>query len=214
MKRLSFVCLFGTILFAGCTKNNDLSFPSASPGLDQVMNTQTQPSLQPTATAIPTILPSPSLIPQVTESATVSAKQTDVLVNLVTSKGTIKLKLYQTDAPNTVANFLAKGKSRFYNGLTFHRVESWVIQGGDPQGTGRGGGTMPTELNQQPFKVGSLGVARGGDIKVSNDSQFFICTDDCSWLTGAYTNFGEVVSGMEVAKQITVGDKITSVSRD
>lgn len=136
----------------------------------------------------------------------------DVLVDLTTSKGVIRLKLFASKAPQTVENFLTKARSGYYQGLTFHRVEDWVIQGGDPKGNGTGGGTMPTELNQEPFKVGSLGVARGGDIKVSNDSQFFICTQDCSWLTGQYTNFGEVVSGMEIATQIAIGDKIESIT--
>ena len=91
-------------------------------------------------------------------------------------------------------------------------MEDWVVQGGDPKGTGTGGGQMPTELNNMPFKLGSLGVARGGDIRVSNDSQFFICTKDCNWLTGQYTNFGEVTDGMEIAGNIAVGDKIISLT--
>jgi peptidyl-prolyl cis-trans isomerase B (cyclophilin B) len=120
--------------------------------------------------------------------------------------------LYSTETPGTVTNYLSKAKSGYYNNLTFHRVESWVVQGGDPLGTGTGGGSIPTELSNRPFKLGSLGVARAGDITISNDSQFFICTEDCSWLTGKYTNFGEVISGMDVVKQITIGDKILSIS--
>jgi len=131
---------------------------------------------------------------------------------LKTSKGEITLKLYPESAPQTVANFVQKGKSKYYSNLTFHRVEDWVVQGGDPKGTGTGGGQMPTELNNMPFKLGSLGVARGGDIRVSNDSQFFICTKDCNWLTGQYTNFGEVTDGMEIAGNIAVGDKIISLT--
>lgn len=131
---------------------------------------------------------------------------------LQTSKGNIVVKLYPDSAPKTVQNFLSKAQSDYYKNLNFHRVESWVIQGGDPKGNGTGGGAMPTELSQVPFKIGSLGVARGGNIQVSNDSQFFICTDDCSWLTGQYTNFGEVIEGMEIAKSIAVGDKILGIS--
>lgn len=128
-----------------------------------------------------------------------------------TSKGNITLKLYPDQAPNTVSNFANKSTSGFYNGLTFHRVEDWVIQGGDPVGNGTGGGKMPTELNQVPFAEGSLGVARGGDVRVSNDAQFFICTTDCEWLTGQYTNFGEVTEGMDVAKKMEIGDKILGI---
>lgn len=128
-----------------------------------------------------------------------------------TSKGTIELELYEDKAPGTVANFVKKAKEGFYKNLTFHRVEDWVIQGGDPLGNGTGGGKMPTELNDVPFVAGSLGVARGGDIKVSNDSQFFICTTDCNWLTGQYTNFGKVTKGMDIVKKIAINDKILGV---
>lgn len=138
----------------------------------------------------------------------ISAKE----ATIKTTKGEITVELYAKDAPNTVQNFLQKAKSGYYAGLTFHRVESWVVQGGDPKGNGTGGGTMPTELSEHTFEIGSLGVARGGDINVSNDSQFFICTDDCSWLTGQYTNFGKVIKGMDVVKKIVVGDKMLSIS--
>lgn len=132
-------------------------------------------------------------------------------VVLKTSKGDITLKLYPDTAPQTVSNFLTKANENFYTDLTFHRVEDWVIQGGDPLGTGTGGGSMPTELSQVEFKEGSLGVARGGNIEISNDSQFFICTQDCGWLTGQYTNFGEVVEGMDVVKDIAIGDTIVGL---
>ena len=127
---------------------------------------------------------------------------------LTTSKGKIVLKLYPAEAPNTVKNFVTKEQDKFYENLIFHRVEDWVIQGGDPEGNGMGGGQMPTELNQMPFKTGSLGVARGGNIEISNDAQFFICKTDCNFLTGQYTNFGEVISGMDVVEAIEIGDTI------
>ncbi|MCL5009971.1 MAG: peptidylprolyl isomerase, partial [Patescibacteria group bacterium] len=96
--------------------------------------------------------------------------------------------------------------------LIFHRVENWVIQGGDPNGNGTGGGPMPTELNNKPFVIGSLGVARGGNINISNNAQFFITKTDASWLNGKYTNFGIVTSGMDVVNKIKVGDKILGIS--
>ncbi|HKY74291.1 MAG TPA: peptidylprolyl isomerase [Patescibacteria group bacterium] len=129
-----------------------------------------------------------------------------------TSKGSFTIELYPDETPQTVKNFSDKALSGYYKNLTFHRVESWVTQGGDPQGNGTGGGKMPTELSKRTFGVGSVGVARGPDIAVSNDSQFFVCTDDCAWLTGQYTNFGKVVDGMDVVKSIQVGDTIQNIS--
>jgi cyclophilin family peptidyl-prolyl cis-trans isomerase len=129
-----------------------------------------------------------------------------------TSKGDIEVLLSAKDAPRTVFNFIDKSKRDFYKNLTFHRVEDWVIQGGDPEGTGTGGGLMQTELNSLPFVEGSLGVARGGDIRVSNDSQFFITKSDSPHLNQQYTNFGIVTSGMDVVKKIAIGDKILGIT--
>jgi peptidyl-prolyl cis-trans isomerase B (cyclophilin B) len=125
--------------------------------------------------------------------------------------GSVVIQLFPDAAPQTVKNFEDKASKGFYNGLTFHRVEDWVVQGGDPDGTGRGGGKMPSELNDLPFSKGSVGIARGGDIKVNNDSQFFVVKADASWLNNQYTNFGAVTSGMDVVQGIKVGDRIKSI---
>lgn len=156
-----------------------------------------------------------SATPQPTDTAqdkTKTAAPAATSAKITTSKGVIEIKLKPELAPLTVKNFSEKAASGFYENLTFHRVEDWVIQGGDPLGTGTGGGKMPTELSDGSFTAGSVGVARGGDIKVSNDAQFFICTTDCTWLNGAYTYFGQVESGMEIVKAIQKGDKIVSIS--
>ncbi len=126
--------------------------------------------------------------------------------------GTIVMTLRPDKAPNTVTNFANVAMSGCYDGLTFHRVvTNFVAQGGDPLGTGTGGGNQPTELSDLPFIKGALGVARGGDIKVSNDRQFYICTGECRHLDGQYTNFGQVISGQDVADNILVGDKIKTI---
>ncbi len=131
---------------------------------------------------------------------------------LDTAKGQIVAKLY-TDASagvsKTIANFEQKANSGAFNGRIFHRVENWVIQGGDPLGNGTGGGTMPSEYNNLPFKAGALGVARGQDPAINNDSQFFIVKTDSDFLDGQYTNWGQVVQGMDVVNKIAIGDKIT-----
>ncbi|HYK08596.1 MAG TPA: peptidylprolyl isomerase [Candidatus Eisenbacteria bacterium] len=129
-----------------------------------------------------------------------------------TSKGDITVQLYATEAAQTVNNFAQRAKAGFYKGLIFHRVEDWVVQGGDPLGNGTGGGQMATEINNEPFEVGSLGVARGNDIQISNDSQFFITKTAASWLNNQYTNFGKVTSGMSVVNKLQIGDKILGIT--
>jgi peptidyl-prolyl cis-trans isomerase B (cyclophilin B) len=132
-----------------------------------------------------------------------------------TAKGTIVCSL-ATDASagvsNTIANFEQKANSGFFDGLKFHRVEHWVIQGGDPTGTGSGGNKIPSEYNNLPFNPGALGVARGPDRRLNSDCQFFIVKTDANFLNGDYTNFGQVIEGMDVVRKIAIGDKMNKVT--
>lgn len=158
-------------------------------------------------------------IPTPSEEAVLGSK-TEVNINpvvsLKTKDGEILIKLYQDKAPNTVANFIKKADEGFYNGLLFHRViPGFMAQGGDPTGTGSGGGKQNSELNDVPFVRGSIGLARTAETKlVSNDSQFYICftTEGCQHLTSDYVNFGEVISGLEVLDMIQQGDKILEIT--
>jgi len=145
-------------------------------------------------------------------TSTSSSQAAATAATIKTSKGDIEISFYSKDAPNTVANFVSKAKSGFYNNLTFHRVEDWVIQGGDPLGTGTGGGNMPVEFNSKPFVVGAVGIASRGDNVVQNDSQFFIVKTDAQFLNGKYTNFGIVTKGMDVVNKIAIGDKILEIT--
>lgn len=163
----------------------------------------------PTTTASPTTTSLPSATP--VPSDTTQQANTAIIK---TEKGDITLTLYQNDAPKTVDNFIKKAKSGFYNNLTFHRVEDWVIQGGDPLGTGTGGENIPVEFNTKPFIVGSLGVASRGDGKTQNDAQFFITKKDSAFLNSQYTNFGIVTNDMDVVKKIEIGDKILEVTTE
>jgi len=143
------------------------------------------------------------------------AASTDRYMVIETAKGTIVAKLYteaSAGVSKTIANFETKAAAGFFNGLTFHRVEDWVIQGGDPLGTGTGGSTMPSEYNKLTFKAGALGGAGGGDPALNNDSQFFITKTDSTSLDGQYTNWGQVVQGMDVVNKIAIGDKMTKVT--
>jgi cyclophilin family peptidyl-prolyl cis-trans isomerase len=131
-----------------------------------------------------------------------------------TAKGTITCSLATepgSGVAHTVANFEQKANAGYFDGLKFHRVENWVIQGGDPLGNGTGGGKMPAEYNRKHFGAGALGVARGADKSRNNDSQFFITKTDAAWLDGEYTNFGQVTEGMDVVGKIAIGDKINSI---
>lgn len=169
--------------------------------------------LSKTPTLIPTSITSPTTLPTAPTAVPVSPTQNVASIEAVmkTTRGDITLSLYPKDAPNAVNNFLSKAKAGFYNNLIFHRVEDWVVQGGDPKGDGTGGGLMPTEINSLPFVAGSLGVARGRDIRISNDSQFFIVKKDADWLYTQYTNFGIVTKGMDVVDKLEVGDKILEI---
>lgn len=132
-----------------------------------------------------------------------------------TTKGTIKILIDGRAAPRTVKNFLTKVNSGFYKNLKFHRVEDWVIQGGDPKGNGTGGNLMITEINQLPFVPGSVGMAGIKNSKgenISNDSQFFITKTDAPWLNQQYTNFGLVMEGIEVVNNMQIGDKILNIT--
>jgi cyclophilin family peptidyl-prolyl cis-trans isomerase len=121
-----------------------------------------------------------------------------------TSKGTIELDLFDADAPKTVGNFTTLAQQGFYDGLIFHRVISgFMLQAGCPQGTGTGGPgyTFEDEINPHKIVRGALAMANAGPN--TNGSQFFIVTaDECPWLDGKHTVFGEVRSGLDVVDAI------------
>jgi cyclophilin family peptidyl-prolyl cis-trans isomerase len=121
-----------------------------------------------------------------------------------TSLGSIEFELFDTDAPKTVGNFRTLAGKGFYDGLNFHRIiPDFMIQGGCPEGTGRGGPgyKFEDEFNQHKVVRGALAMANSGPN--TNGSQFFIVTADaCSWLDGKHTVFGQVKSGMETVAAI------------
>lgn len=130
-----------------------------------------------------------------------------------TDKGSIEIALWADKAPKTVSNFIYLAKQGYYDGLTFHRVESgFVVQGGDPSGTGAGGPgyQFEDESVKGEYTEGTVAMANAGPD--TNGSQFFInLVDNSRNLTKSYNLFGEVTSGMDVVKKIAVGDKMNSV---
>jgi peptidyl-prolyl cis-trans isomerase B (cyclophilin B) len=121
-----------------------------------------------------------------------------------TNHGPIEIELHDGDAPNTVENFRKLAADGFYDGVIFHRViRDFMIQGGDPTGTGTGGPgyTFEDEFNDHKIVRGALAMANAGPN--TNGSQFFIVTtQEASWLDGKHTVFGKVVSGMETVDAI------------
>jgi peptidyl-prolyl cis-trans isomerase B (cyclophilin B) len=135
-------------------------------------------------------------------------------VTFATNRGDIVADLDPQLAPQTVNEFVCKARDGFYDGLTFHRVvPEFVIQGGDPKGTGSGGPgyQFPDEPVKGEYTLGALAMANAGPN--TNGSQFFICIDDCRRkLDKLYNLFGHVTSGIETAQQIQVGDRMESVT--
>ena len=134
-----------------------------------------------------------------------------------TNQGTIRFELLEQDAPKTTENFRLLAERSYYDGVIFHRViKGFMIQGGDPTGTGRGGQSAwggrfadeidpSSEVYRRGYKAGAVAMANAGPN--TNGSQFFITVAPTQWLTGKHTIFGEVVEGQDVL------DKIVNVPR-
>jgi peptidyl-prolyl cis-trans isomerase B (cyclophilin B) len=137
------------------------------------------------------------------------------VATIETSRGTIVCNLFAKDAPKTVNNFVFLSRDGFYDGTTFHRViADFMVQGGDPEGSGRGGPGYRFGDEVGPgkprHKRGSLSMANAGPN--TNGSQFFITHIATDWLDGKHTVFGEVTSGQEVVDSIKQGDTIKKVA--
>jgi len=136
------------------------------------------------------------------------------VITMQTNKGIIKFTLLPQYAPVHVEKFIALTKKKFYDGVIFHRVvPGFVIQGGDPSGTGTGGPgyTIKAEFSDRRHLLGTVAMARTPDPN-SAGSQFYICLDALPSLDGQYTTFGQVFEGIEVVEKIAKGDKMTKVT--
>jgi peptidylprolyl isomerase len=130
-------------------------------------------------------------------------------INLDLKDGRVVIQLLPDVAPQHVARIKELTRKGFYNGIVWHRViDGFMAQTGDPTGTGTGGSDLPNvpaEFNKTNFGRGAVGAARTNDPNSAN-SQFFICFDDCSFLNGQYTVWGQVTSGMEFVDKIARGE--------
>jgi len=205
MKKTFFVLLGGLLLAGGgCFSSN---FPSQPIERVEVKNTTTstkQPVSEKSNTTKDLVFPGE--LP----SSEIDNKQ----IRMETDKGVIVFELLSDTAPLAVSNFVYLSNKGYYDGLTFHRVESSlnIIQGGDPSGNGTGGpgyrfnDELDDDLN---YDKGMVAMANSGPN--TNGSQFFIMTDDFAGFQKNYTIFGRVLEGVDVANEIVMGDKMMKV---
>ena len=135
-----------------------------------------------------------------------------MFITLETTKGSIIIKTLPKIAPNHVKRIKELVKNGFYDGIIFHRViPGFMAQTGDPLGNGTGGSgkNLKAEFSDYEYKYGTVGMARSMNPD-SGDSQFFICFDGCTHLTGQYTVWGQVESGMKNVEKIEVGEPPSS----
>lgn len=181
------------------------SAPAEEPPPPVPTSTQTN-SVTPTTPVIPEpeVLKFPGVLPA-TETA-------NKLIRIKTAKGDIVFELLPKEGPNAASNFVYLAKRKFYDGLTFHRVvPGFVIQGGDPLGTGLGdpGYRFKDDPVRLPYDAGIVAMANAGPD--TNGSQFFIMLEN-NPLPPNYSIFGRVVKGMDVVRKIAIGDVMTSVT--
>ena len=155
-------------------------------------------------------------------SSSALAQGSDQFVLLQTTKGPITIRVFYSMVPYTSGNFLDLVEQGFYNGLSFHRVENWVVQGGDPNGNGSGHYTDPAtgqpkflrlEINRNlgHNQAGMVAMARSADPN-SASCQFYILKSPMPQLNGKYAVFGRVTNGMQAVYNMRPGDRITSAT--
>ncbi|MHB8831064.1 MAG: peptidylprolyl isomerase [Patescibacteria group bacterium] len=192
--------------------------PTVTSTQPMVTSTVPAPTAAPATTTNPNLPPNPTSMeppknvlafPGIFPDGEIANKQ----VRVKTDKGDIVFELLPQEGPRAASNFYYLAIHKFYDGLIFHRVEpGFVIQGGDPLGTGTGGPGYQFEDDKVnlPYKEGIVAMANSGPN--TNGSQFFIMLADWPSLPPSYSVFGRVVSGMDVVKKIAKGDKMVSVT--
>lgn len=204
---LSLLVVLAIVAVAVVTATRDPRTPEPSGQAAASEARQSQTEVIPTMTA--------NLTPLTEEEIKAAQEAGTIPVSIETTRGTIRLELRGDLMPITVANFVKLAESGFYDGLTFHRVEpNFVIQGGDPQGTGMGGPGYSIKLETHPELKnvrGGIAMARSSHPD-SAGSQFYILHRAAPHLDGSYAVFGNVVEGLDVVDAIRVGDRMTKVT--
>lgn len=179
-----------------------LHSPSVDPSSIPSVAASAVPSVSPLAIVLP---------PELQVDGTGLSKAT---IAVETQAGVFKFKLYSADAPRTVVRFYELVGKGFYNGLKFHRVVAgFVVQGGDPLGTGQGGSgqKLVAEFNDRKHVEGAVAMARAPSDPNSADSQFYISLGAIPYLDHQYTVFGQVTEGIDVVRKVKLGDVMTRV---
>ena len=206
MLRNKFTVLFSFMLVAiilmGCGEKKDAPKTENKAGDNKPKATDTAKTTQNQTTQT---TKKDSAVDNQTAGTTDTKNSSGDIVNIETSMGTIKIKLYSKEAPITTGNFKKLINEGFYNGIIFHRViDGFMLQGGDPTGTGRGGSKTTIQDEFGPglkhSKKGILSMANSGPN--SGSSQFFITLAATPWFDGKHAIFGEVISGMDVVEKI------------
>ena len=221
---LLIVFIIGAIIYFMFTKfKNDVndatasSSPSPSPAtLDFLFNKTPAPAPAPPAGGQQQVTPKPTELPLAKNKHLAQFPgilKPEILQNkkalIQTAKGIIQLQIYP-EASMAASNFMILAANGFYDGLKFHRVEDWVVQGGDPTGTGSGGPgyQFPDEPVTREYKKGIVAMANAGPN--TNGSQFFILKKDYP-LQPQYTIFGQVIAGQDIVDKLSLGDVMQKI---
>ncbi|CAN5559111.1 hypothetical protein BH10BAC5_BH10BAC5_21180 [soil metagenome] len=210
LKLFSLVMLLTAFVLIGCGEQKTEEIKTSDTKTETKINTNTTTTPNSTTTESSTTSTTTTKVDTIKKDGTVTKDEpktdaTGHIMKIETTMGTIKAKLFANEAPMTVAHIETLVNKGFYNGIIFHRViDGFMIQTGDPTGTGTGGsGTkIKDEFGQglKHTKAGTLSMANSGPN--TGDSQFFITLDATPWLDGKHAIFGEVIDGMDVVKKI------------
>ena len=200
LKNLLFILfLVSAFVIAGCGKNENKTDVKKEENKIDTVKTQVQNTTPQTEQKKDSVKKDDAEVKK-------EGKTSDDIMQIVTTMGTIKIKLFPDKAPKTVQHIKALVYKKFYDGIIFHRViDGFMIQGGDPTGSGNGGSgeAIPDEFGNglKHNKAGIVAMANTGRPN-SQDSQFYITLDATPHLDGKYTVFGEVIDGLDVVKKI------------